>query len=570
MSTVELNANVQCPISFVTVFNDRAEITRDLTVPLESGKTEIVISGISRLMDQNTIRVVGAQGDATILEVSGNVSYLKKQTEKEKQQQELQKLQLDLARIKKQIARIQKENEWIDGWSKNMMKSPSNPTKSGEITVVDPFTSLNFEKTEQFLAFYQKRLEEVDIRLEEANAQHEEVQKLLTKKELEFGKVQSNGTGVHEILIVVYAKAPTKISLQIAYIVQSGSASWTASYDSRVSSGEQKLELNYYGNIINNSGEDWENVNVALSTAQPSVAGKPPELTTKIVRFKPRVTSRKWNSYEMSNSMVQKAMINPIYQEAVYDEDDYRGGESTAEVLTARSSESLTTTTFVIPRKSTIAADNKVHKVMIRSLPFNADFTYIAIPKLSLNTYLKASIQNKNKKVPLLPGPMNVFVDNNFVAKSDIPLINPNEALGIFLGIDAGIKIDYLPVKQLRDTQGIIAKTNKLNVKFQTNISNNKNKEIKLELFDNLPKSNDSSIKVKLHEPDIPETRTTTSASTATASSSVKSSDSWTGATITPANNIHWKMIIPADAKKQIDFEYTIEFPVDTDLENAF
>ena len=76
----------------------------------------------------------------------------------------------------------------------------------------------------------------------------------------------------------------------MAYIVFG--ALWTASYDARVTSGEPKLELNYYGNICNNSGEDWENVcsnselrnncifahfllqtSLSLSTAQVSVAG---------------------------------------------------------------------------------------------------------------------------------------------------------------------------------------------------------------------------------------------------------------------------------------------------------
>jgi len=381
---------------------------------------------------------------------------------------------------------------------------------------------------------------------------------------MEFGKSNIDVDKVHEILVVVYAKNPTKLSIQVAYIIHSGSARWTASYDARVSSGEQKLELNYYGNIFNNSGEDWANVNLSLSTAQPSIAGKPPDLNTKFVT----ITSYARDSYS--------AYANPIYQKAVSNTlvDDSFFGEQSAQIepLVGKTTESLSTTTFFIQRKSSIPADDKGHKVMIRTIPFKADFTYTVIPKLSPNAYLKASIKHSTKNFPLLPGPMNVFVDNNFVAKSDIPLLNPNESLGVFLGVDASIKIDYQPVTQLRDTQGIISKTNKLNIKYNITITNNKNKDIKLELFDNLPKSNDSSIKVKLLEPDLhPDARTPQSTSSKTPNpQTVAATENWTGASITPANNIHWKMSIPANCKKETPFSYSIEYPIDVELCNAY
>jgi len=263
-----------------------------------------------------------------------------------------------------------------------------------------------------------------------------------------------------------------------------------------------------------------------------------------------------------------------VYQSAVYNssvEDVFFNEPEFQTSPPSNVSESLSTTTFIIPRKSTIIADNKVHKVMIRTLPFNADFTYTVIPNLSLNAYLKASIKNSTKEFPILPGPMNVFMDNNFVAKSDIPLLNPNESLGVFLGVDASIKIEYFPVTQYKDTQGLITKTNKLNIKYLISISNNKNKEVKLELFDNLPKSNDSTIRVKLLEPDIPELRSPQSTSSTPSKTSSSTGVEWIGGvSITAANNIHWKISIPALSKKDVPFSYTIDYPIDVELENAY
>jgi len=172
----------ECPISFVTVFNDRAEIIRDVLVKLESGKTEITISGVSKFIDTNSIRVVGAQGEATILEVSGNTSYLKTQSVREKHTQEIQQLEKELNRLKKEIDRIKKENEWVEGWARNLMKPVTNikgdKNDREDPYQIDPYTSVRFEKTDQFLEFYQKRLEDIDSRLEENNEKYENYKNL--------------------------------------------------------------------------------------------------------------------------------------------------------------------------------------------------------------------------------------------------------------------------------------------------------------------------------------------------------------------------------------------------------
>ncbi len=46
------------------------------------------------------------------------------------------------------------------------------------------------------------------------------------------------------------------------------------------------VQVQYYGLIQQVTGEDWENANISLSTAQPSVGGSAPPLNTKIIRFK--------------------------------------------------------------------------------------------------------------------------------------------------------------------------------------------------------------------------------------------------------------------------------------------
>jgi uncharacterized protein (TIGR02231 family) len=74
------------------------------------------------------------------------------------------------------------------------------------------------------------------------------------------------------------------------------------------------------------------------------------------------------------------------------------------------------TATFDIARNSTIPSDNTTHKVSIGLISLKPEFEYETVPRKNTNAYIKAKVTNTSS-YPMLAGPANVFLDNNFVAK---------------------------------------------------------------------------------------------------------------------------------------------------------
>jgi len=64
---IQLNAQ-NIPINSVTVFTDRAEVSRKFTVNIQPGYNEVQLENVAGSIDQNSIRVDGS-GAATIHEV---------------------------------------------------------------------------------------------------------------------------------------------------------------------------------------------------------------------------------------------------------------------------------------------------------------------------------------------------------------------------------------------------------------------------------------------------------------------------------------------------------------------
>jgi len=301
---------------------------------------------------------------------------------------------------------------------------------------------------------------------------------------------------------------------------------------------------------LNSSGEDWVDAALTLSTATPSVAGKPPPLTAKWVNL--RVGGGYYNYSEAMSEDVRniEKLDKKVKKIAKSEIHENRNKIAPAPVVAATAS--TNSTSFTIQRKTTILSDGKAHKVTIKTLDkLDATFLYSITPTVSGYAYLKAIIKN-TADFPLLAGELNVFMDSSFVAKSAIDLINPFESFGLYLGIDASIKVDYRPTRKSNAASGFISKSITEDIKDVTVITNNKPKQVEVVILQQLPKSTDSNLKVKIVTPEIEHDDPIED-----------DPDDKTAVIVTTNNHVRWRFTLPAKDKKEIEFSYTIERPAD-------
>ncbi len=129
--------------------------------------------------------------------------------------------------------------------------------------------------------------------------------------------------------------------------------------------------------------------------------------------------------------------------------------------------------TYRIPRAATIEADNKPHKVSIIILDLTVAISYETVPALSPNAYMKAVAKNISE-YQLLPGQMNVFLDNFFLAQSALKHTNPSEEITLYLGVDETIQVELKPQEQLAGKSGLIKKSKTQDYKNAIVIKNTK------------------------------------------------------------------------------------------------
>ena len=81
-------------------------------------------------------------------------------------------------------------------------------------------------------------------------------------------------TTYSKIIITLDCLSAISDDLSISYYVSS--AGWTPNYDFRVDEITKPLNIVYNADVYQSSGENWDKVNLKLSTNNPSLSGEQP------------------------------------------------------------------------------------------------------------------------------------------------------------------------------------------------------------------------------------------------------------------------------------------------------
>jgi len=565
-----------CPVEGVTVFLDRAEVKRRIDVHLGKGKNEITVTQLPEVMDEDSLRVT-CLGEAKIIEVSHKVKqgYHVKKVDPNPEETAAKKKSLEERKeeLLKTVELVQSKAELLNK-EKLFLASFGNrlgPNDRASEKLVESFDKKSMDSVAAFISFYHtqgqllcEKLIEARSTIISSNAELEKINKELEDLEKLWGE-SSTAYYEKEVIILLEAERDTELCLLLSYVVKN--ASWSPLYDLRAFSEDNSLQLFYFGKIKQSTGEDWNDASISLSTAMPSVGGTPPDLevlhisTIGHYRKAKRTNMDRYSLTEsgLDDNLECSSVQYGLMENEVKTKGSFRMSFGSSKAAPERSyirtnvKETMTSTSFEIARKSTIKSDDVGHKVSIGVITFKPSFEYEAVPKLVPHAYLTAKVKN-NSNYALLAGPAYVFLDNNFLTKSYMDAVSPQEEFEVSLGIDPSVKITYKPVNKFEKKSGLVTKYKQIEFRQEIVIKNTKSSAVKIKITDQLPKSMEEKLKVNLIEPNIPVPK---HKNDVILNPSVR---------LTDKNHVEWKKEISAQKTLEISLKYVVEFPYNVDI----
>jgi uncharacterized protein (TIGR02231 family) len=470
-------------IDAVTVYPDGGTITRVIRADLPAGDTTLVARDFPLTLDPSSLRVEG-QGSAAI--TIGAIDARRPQPgqpanlpELEKRLEQLgdQRTALDDA-----IAAATLRRKFIERFATGV------PLGLGEHADARPIA----EWRTAFSAVADETAA-VDAIIRDVRGKHREIDREIARVRAE---AQANPPRKMEVRIDLAAETAGAATLRVSYSVRG--ARWAPLYDARLDSGSRdhkaELELVRRAEIVQSTGEDWNDVVLAVSTARTAKGGDAPSLPPLLVSYPqpvhPVAIPAPTAAAPRSDAFVAR------------DRRELAAGRVMAKVQSAAEREATVETggyqvVFRIPGRVSVAANQGAKALRIGSAKIAPDLTVRAAPALDETAFLQASFK-QTEDAPLLPGRVALYRDGIFVGRGAMPLTPKDETAHLGFGADDKVKVARAVVRRNAGSTGLISTSKTDEREFKFTVRNGHAQPIKVQIEDRIPVSEVADVVVEM------------------------------------------------------------------------
>ena len=527
---------VDSAISAVTVYLDRAVVTRSASIALSGGVSEVVFANLPETLNDQSLQVSGrGTATATILDVSVRQTYIDFTPNARVKELEdaIHELQKQGRGLDDHTAVLQAQTAMLDRMETALFAPPTKDVPRPDLNQLTSALTYLTEQKAKVIADHAV-----------VDAQREELQTKLTTAQNQLNELRGAGSRAFKTVTVrVSAAQAGNLDLALTYTLPG--ASWVPNYDVRVLTTEKAVEIGYFGLVRQNTGEDWKNVELTLSTARPALGGAAPVLAPWSVDvWGPRPQPLAYQNARR-DELAAKALAAPAVAGGINMQTLTGNAPALelkdAELAAATIETGATSASFKIAAASSVASDNSPQRVPIMSAKIAANPEYLTVPKRQQTAFLTAKVVNSTD-FPLLAGAMNVFLDGTFVATSHLRTVMAGEKFDLALGADEAISVKHRRVNKFTEDTGLTNSGKRVTYEYLITLQNNKRTAQRVIVTDQVPVSRNEKIVVK---PLLPET------------SELKPTDEGT---------LKWTLDLKPGEKRDLTVKFAVEYPNDVNV----
>ncbi len=476
----------------VVLYRDGAVVKAAARASLATGTEEFTIYGLSPYIQEDSLQVEVLPDTIEVLELKLSDTFLEKPYQEKRNQ-----LIGALEDVKAKLAKVQASIKSTEALLETLQKKDTcNKTLRKCIKEMEPL----FEK-------YYNKLATLSLRLARLKDQKARIEKQLQQL--------SPPEKTKTLKLLVHSNIATEATVKVSYYVHN--AGWSPYYIFRVNPETSQVIVRYMAQLYQNTGQDWKNVRITLSTGNPFFGGSLPEPEPWVVDiYRPRP---------------KRALLKTL--QAV---------DRAAELQKAPSvKEELLSFSITLPERLTLLSGRtKTQKVLIDRKTVQSEIRYRAVPALTERVFLEGRLKNPFE-IPMLSGPVTVFAGGTLTNRTSLTeVITPGAELKLSLGVDPSVTVKKTLKKKFTETEGLFSKEEKVRYEFELEVKNGKTIHVKLTLQDSLPVSRNEKIKVHILRPTPEE------------------------ANITEEGLASWELNLQPRQRKTIPVVFTVSFPEGT------
>ncbi len=536
---------VETPIKAVTLYLDGAEVNQQKQANLNAGITSVVFTNLSSKLIPKSIQVNVGDG-VSVLSVTEKLNFLTQTTESTKVKQLRDSLKANQYKTQQLVY----DKEAYDKEKELLAKNNSIGGHEKGVLIAELKLAADF---------YRSRIKEInteilklDTKINEEYVVNDRLQSALN----ELNSNENKPTG--EIIILLQSDFKVATNIDLKYVVSD--AGWAPYYELKAEDVGKPITLVYRSRVFNNTGINWADVKLKLSTSDPTRNASKPAILPWFLNFNTDVYGNLNGYVKNNNSAAQvyqqqskivndnlenqfstKQQLNEVETKNYNDYKTKGKRDDGKKVIYEEVKVSELSAEFEIKKAYTIPSDAKPYIVEVTSYTLDATYKHYSIPKLEKNVFLLARITGW-EDLDLIAGPANVYFGGTFVGRSFINPQSVNDTLDLSFGRDSKVLVTRTKIKDFNNEK-LMGTNRKVTYSYEMVIKNNRKNPINIDIEDQKPISQNSEITVDVVEVSKGE--------------------------INPDDGkVTWKFLIPSGESQKIIYTYTIKYPKNRNVSN--
>lgn len=516
---------ITSPVQSVIVYLDGAQISQTKQVAVVEGRNKIIFTGLSQKLISKSVQV-NVSSDVTILSVSDRIDYLVDQED----QPRIRQVKDSVRSLSEALAQLNNEK---DAYATEKKLLGENMNLSGKEK------ALSVLELKAIADFFRSRIKEIDDEITKLEKKEFKLNDVLAKANQQLTELNAKyNQPTGEVSILLMAKNKTTCTIDLKYIVSD--AGWAPDYDLKAEDVNKPIELKYRAKVFNNTGIDWNEVKMHLSTADPMRSASKPEMSEWDLNYEQN-NYREYNKSKSSygyqsingNASEQlfenaKSTTNQPLQFGIKQENKQQSPEFAQIAVSELSAD------FEIKIPYSIPSDAKPYIVDVTTYNLPATYQHFCVPKIDRDAFLLARITGW-EDLDLVEGPANVYYAGTYVGQSYILTRSVDDTLDLSLGRDNKIVVTRTKLKDM-STQRFIGSTKKEMYAYEIVVKNNRKTPIQIEINDQVPVSQQGDISVEEIELSKAEKQINT-------------------------GKLTWRYTLQPDEVKKINLSFAIKYP---------
>lgn len=449
------------------IYLQGAELRHQANISYTKGQQEIVLTGMAAQIDLQSIQIAATATDLKLLGYQVRKNYLRQND--------------DIPEIKRLIDSLQSLQEATEmhNASSAVLKQERDMILANQL-IGGSEKGMQVLELQKLAEFYRNRLGTLNLDILQATRRQSALRTEIKQLQQALNERRSRlPEFMHELVLSIEAAAAGKTQLQLSYFCPS--VSWSPFYELHAGALDEPLQLIAKAHIFQNSMLDWENIEVVVSSAQPSTQVQKPSLQPWYLNFGSEtyidgLAVRGSRSKEMAVQM----------DEEVVAFSNVRGLDPAKQINYLNYEYQ--------PKERLSIRNNESQFVELEVKVLESSYGHLVAPRLRKEVQLMAYVTNW-QSLNLLSGEGRIFMQNTLVAETYFNFKGSSDTLELALGIDPRVQLKYEQNKSFTSDRRL-GNTRRQDFGYTIHVKNLHQTPVRLQILEVLPVSKNSEIEV--------------------------------------------------------------------------